>query len=39
MNKSDDNNEKEYKDTTEQNINSEKKKKDKVLWNLSISVS
>ena len=39
MNKSDDNNEKEYTDTTEQNINSEKKKKDKVLWNLSISVS
>lgn len=39
MNKSDDNNEKEYKDTTEENINSEKKKKDKVLWNLSISVS
>ena len=31
MNKSDDNNEKEYKDTIEQNINSEKKKKDKVL--------
>lgn len=30
MNKSDDNNEKEYKDTTEENINSEKKKKDKV---------
>lgn len=39
INKSDDNNEKGYKDTTEENINSEKKKKDKVLWNLSISVS
>lgn len=35
MNKNDDNNEKEYKDTTELNINSEKKKKKKKFCEIS----